>query len=42
MAVIAMALKQYEDDVHDIESNIITIKPHHTNWNIYPEETIIP
>lgn len=42
IAVIAMALKQYEDDVHDIESNIITIKPHHTNWNIYPEETIIP
>lgn len=41
IAVIAMALKQYEDDVHDIESNIITIKPHHTNWNIYPEETII-
>lgn len=42
MAVIALALKQYEDDVHDIESNIITIKPHHTNWNMYPEETIIP
>lgn len=42
IAVIAMALKQYEDDVHDIESNIITIKPHHTNWNMYPEETIIP
>lgn len=42
IAVIAMALKQYEDDVHDIESNIITIKHHHTNWNIYPEETIIP
>ena len=42
IAVIAMALKQYEDDVHDIESNIITIRPHHTNWNMYPEETIIP
>ena len=42
IAVIAMALKQYEDDVHDIESNVITIKPHHTNLNIYPEETIIP
>ena len=25
--------KQYEDDVHDIESNIITIKPHQTYWN---------
>ena len=42
IAVIAMALKQYEDNVHDIESNIITIKPHHTNWNMYSEETIIP
>lgn len=42
IAVIAMALKQYEDNVHDIESNIITIKRHPTNWNIYPEETIIP
>ena len=42
IAVIAMALKQYEDNVHDIESNIITIRPHHTNWNLYPEETIIP
>ena len=31
IAVIAMALKQYEDNVHDIESNIITIKPHHTS-----------
>ena len=35
MAVIAMALKQYEDDVHDIESNVITIKPHHTNWGVH-------
>lgn len=42
MAVIAMALKQYEDDVHDIESNIITIKPHHTLWNIHTEEPIMP
>lgn len=42
IAVIAMALKQYEDDVHDIESNIITIKPHHTYWNIHPEEPIMP
>lgn len=33
IAVIAMALKQYEDDVHDIESNVITIKPHQTLWN---------
>lgn len=35
MAVIAMALKQYEDDVHDVESGVITIKPHHTDWNIH-------
>jgi hypothetical protein len=33
MAVIAMAMKEYEEDVHDIESNIITITPHSTNWN---------
>jgi len=33
IAVIAMALRQYEDDVHDIESNVITIKPHQTLWN---------
>ncbi len=32
IAVIAMALKQYTDDVHDVESGILTIKPHHTNW----------
>lgn len=33
MAVIGMALKQYEDDVHDVESGIITIKPHNTDWD---------
>ena len=32
MAVIAMAIKQYQDDVHDVESGIITIKPHETEW----------
>ncbi|MBO4825869.1 MAG: OadG family protein [Prevotella sp.] len=32
LAVIAMALKQYMDDVHDVESGIITIHPHHSNW----------
>ncbi len=42
IAVIAMALKQYEDDVHDIESNVITIKPRHTYWNVLPEEPIMP
>ena len=33
MAVIGMALKQYEDDVHDVESGIITIKPRETEWD---------
>lgn len=32
-AVIALALKQYQDDVHDVESDIITIKPHKTLWH---------
>ena len=33
MAVIALALKQYTDNVHDEESGIITIRPHHSLWN---------
>jgi hypothetical protein len=33
MAVIGMALKQYEDDVHDVESGIITIKQKSSDWN---------
>ncbi len=32
MAVIGMALKQYEDDVHDVESGVITIKEKDTIW----------
>ena len=32
IAVISMALKQYQDDVHDVESGIITIKSHQTGW----------
>lgn len=32
LAVIAMALKQYQDDAHDIESGIITINPKHSKW----------
>lgn len=32
IAVISMALKQYMDDVHDVESGIITIHPKHTKW----------
>ena len=41
IAVISMALKQYQDDVHDIESNVITIKPHHTHWNMHTEEHLM-
>ena len=33
MAVIGMALRQYEDDVHDVESGIITIKSKTTEWD---------
>ena len=33
MAVIGMALKQYEDDVHDVESGIITIRQKASSWN---------
>ncbi len=33
IAVIAMALKQYQDNVHDVESGVITIKPKETDWN---------
>ena len=33
IAVIGMALKQYEDDVHDVESGVITIKPKSSTWN---------
>ncbi len=33
IAVISMALKQYQDNMHDEESGIITILPHRTMWN---------
>lgn len=33
IAVISMALRQYQDDIHDVESGIITIRRHHTDWN---------
>ena len=33
MAVIAMALKEYQDNLHDDESGIITIRPRRTMWN---------
>ena len=32
IAVIAMALKQYQDDIHNVESGIITIKSKNTDW----------
>ena len=32
-AVIAMALKEYQDNLHDDESGIITIRPRRTMWN---------
>ncbi len=33
LAVIGMALKQYEDDVHDVESGVITIQSKDTGWD---------
>ena len=33
LAVIGMALQQYQDDVHDVESGVITIKHHDTGWD---------
>ena len=33
IAVISMALKQYLDDVHDVESGVITIKNRQTTWS---------
>lgn len=35
IAVISLALKQYIDDVHDVESGIISIKPHQTDWGAH-------
>ena len=32
MSVIGMALRQYENDVHDVESGVITIRPKDTDW----------
>lgn len=34
VAVIAMALHEYQMNVHDVESGVITIKPKQTDWNI--------
>ena len=33
MAVIGLALRQYEDEIHDVESGIITIAPKDTGWD---------
>lgn len=33
MSVIAMALHEYEEDIHDVESNVLTIHPDHSDWN---------
>ena len=33
VAVIAMALQEYQNDVHDQESGVITIKRKQTSWN---------
>lgn len=35
IAVISLALRQYANDIHDIESGIISIKPHHTEWSAH-------
>lgn len=42
IAVISMALKQYLDDVHDVESGVITIKPRKTSWSNVGQATEIP
>ena len=34
MAVIAMALKEYQDNVQDVGSGVSTIKPKKTDWNM--------
>ena len=35
-AAIAMALHDFKgNNVHDKEAGIITIKPHHTEWNAH-------
>ena len=34
MAVIAKALRDYEEDVHDVESNVLTYHTEeHSEWN---------
>ena len=33
IAVISMALMQYQEDVHDVESGVLTIKEHNSSWS---------
>lgn len=33
IAAISLALQEYLEDQHDMESDVITIKPKHSNWN---------
>ncbi len=33
LAVIGLALRQYEDDIHDVESGVITIRSKETDWD---------
>ncbi len=43
MAVIGMALQQYRDDVHDVESGVITIKSKDTDWVYdFPQVSYVP
>ncbi len=42
IAVISMALKQYGDDVHDIESGIITLKEKQSAWKALNVKTSLP
>lgn len=34
IAVISLAIQQYMNNIHDIESGVITIKPKDTDWNV--------
>ena len=42
IAVISMALKQYLDDVHDVESGVLTIKPSHSSWGAHNSFNQLP
>ncbi len=42
IAVISMALKQYQDDVHDVEPGVITITRRRSAWSQVSLETAMP